>query len=132
MNKSLIANANFRIWILNLCGRKIKCKNDTTCNSTKGKQVRKVVMWHWRIVMSERNGRFMLHFKDFWLLKSPILLRSCTELTSINTEEIVYNHNIFKYRCNTNETYKKGLNSNKKSKLSSITWFTFKGFISEW
>ena len=41
MNKSLIANANFRIWILDCHGRKIKRKNNTTCNSTKGEQVRK-------------------------------------------------------------------------------------------
>ena len=83
--------------------------------------------------MPERNGWFMLHFKNFWLLKIPTLRRNCTELTDINNEEIVYDlFNIFKYQYNTNETNKKGLSSDKKSQLSSVTWFTFKDFISEW
>ena len=132
-NKSLIANVNFRIWILNCCGGKIKHKDNTKFNSIKGERVRKIVMWHWRIVMSERNGWFMLYFKNIWLLKSPTVCWNCTELTGINNEEIIYTLlNIFKYRYNTNEINKKGLNSYKKSRLSSVTWFTFKDFISEW
>ena len=56
------------IWIKINCknGGRIKRKSNTRCNSTKGEQVRKVVMWHWCIVMSERNSWFMLHFKNFW------------------------------------------------------------------
>ena len=44
MNKSLIANANFGILILDCQGGKMKRKNNTRCNSIKGEQVRKVVM----------------------------------------------------------------------------------------
>ena len=133
MNKSLTANANVRIWILDCRGRKIKHKNNTRCNSTKGEQVGKVVMWQWRNLMSERNDWFMLHFKNFELLESPTVRRNCTELAGINNEEIIYTLlNIFKYRYNTKETNKKGLNSTNKSRLSSVTRFTFKDFISEW
>ena len=131
MNERIVTNANFRIWIPNCRGGKIKCKNNTRCNSTKGEQVQKVVMWHWCIVMSERNGLFMLHFKNFWLLKSPTVCRNCTELTGIRKEEITYILlTIFKYRYNTKKN-NKGLNSNKR-KLQSVAWFTLKGFISEW
>ena len=42
MNKSLIVNANCRIQFLSCCGGKIKRKNNTICNSTKGEQVQKV------------------------------------------------------------------------------------------
>ena len=105
MNKSLIANANFGIWILDCQGGKMKRKNNTRCNSIKGEQVRKVVMWQWRIVMSERNGWFILHFRNFGWLKSPTVCRNYTELTGISGEEIVYTLlNNFKYRYNTTET----------------------------
>ena len=133
MNKSLIANTNFRIWILDCRERKIKRRNNTRCNSTKGEQVRKVVMWHWRIVMSEKNSWFMLHFKNFGLLKSPTVRRNCTELTGINNEEIVYTLlNILSIDIAPKKPIKKGLNSNNKSRLSSVTRFTFRGFTSEW
>ena len=65
-------------------------------------------------------------------MKSPTVRRNCTELTGINTEEIIYTLlNIFKYQYNTEETNKKRVNSNNKSRLSSVTRFTFKDFISE-
>ena len=63
MNENLIANANFRIWILNCRGGEVNFKKTTRCNSAKGGQVRKLVTWHWRIVMSEENRWLMLHFK---------------------------------------------------------------------
>ena len=50
MNDNLIANASFRICMLNCRGRKvfrggkIESKNNTRCNSTKEEQVRKAVM----------------------------------------------------------------------------------------
>ena len=98
------------IWVLSdwiVADEKQKGKNNTRINSTKGEQVRKVVMWHWRIVMSKRNGWFMLHFKNFWLLKSPTVRRNCKEITDINNEEIMYILlNIFKSRYNTKETNK--------------------------
>ena len=44
MNKCLIANASFRICILNCCEGKIKHKNNSRCNSAKEEQVQEVVM----------------------------------------------------------------------------------------
>ena len=65
MNENLIANANFRIRILNCRGGEVNFKKTTRCNSAKPGQVRKLVTWHWRIVMSEENRWLMLHFKKF-------------------------------------------------------------------
>ena len=68
----------------------------------------------------------MLHFKNFGLLKSPTVCRNYTELTGINNGEIVYTLlNVFKYHYNTKETNKKGLNSNNKSRLASVTRFPY-------
>ena len=73
MNKSLIANANVRIWILDCRGRKIKRKNNTRCNSTKGEQVQEVVMWHWHILMSEKmtDSCYISKILDFEKSHSP-------------------------------------------------------------
>ena len=114
----------FEFWIV--AGEKKKRKNNTTCNSTKGEQVRKVFMWHWRIVMSERNGWFMLHFKNFGSLKSPTVRQNCTELIGINNDEILFT--LFSKFSSIDITLKKPikirLNSNNKSR--------FKDFILEW
>ena len=45
-------------------------RNSAGCGIAGGERVRGAVVWHWWIVMLGRNGRFMLHFKNFSLLKS--------------------------------------------------------------
>ena len=37
----------------------MNCKNNTRYNSNKGEQVQKVVIWHWRIVISEKMTVFL-------------------------------------------------------------------------
>ena len=98
---------NFRIRILNCRGGETIVKIILDGNSTKGEQVRKVVRWHWGILMSEKNGWLMLHVKNVWLLKSHIVRQNCTELTGINNKQIIYTLlNICKCQYNPKETNK--------------------------
>ena len=99
MNENVIANATFRILNLNCRGREMIRENNTRFNNTKGEQVHKVIMWHWRTVILEKSCRLVLQVKNILLLKSPTVRRNCAELTDINNEEIIYTLlNIYKYR----------------------------------
>ena len=50
MNKSLTANASFRIWILNCHERKVKRKNSTRCNKYKKLQCDIDTLWCQKVV----------------------------------------------------------------------------------
>ena len=68
----------------------------------------------------------MLHFKNFGLLKSPTVRRNYTELTGINNGEIVYTLlNVLSIIITLKKPIKKGLNSNNKSRLASVTRFPY-------